>query len=534
MATLTALSIATDQLLFENVNLQIKAGDRIGLIGKNGAGKSTLLNVLSQSESYYTITSGSVKIPDNILHIHQERLSWSNLFFDFAEESDIVSMTVIDAIESIVDIDEDLVVEDRWRDFTIKTSRKLGWDMEVYKKRAIKDLSPGSALRAYILIALLRDDIGMYLFDEPTNHLDIATKIWLEGALKKSDKMFVIVSHDGYFLNNVCTRVWEIDHFRKNIIATNSKYFDYLEQKKARLEQSKKEYSKSKKREEGLTKASERLKKISKRGEKFKGTDRDRFLRGHKRERASKCGKRAKAIERVRDSKDVVDEEEEYSVIPFEIDVSESDPIVLTDVVLKYGINKKPISLRIDFGERICIVGPNGAGKTTLLKTLIGVLEPEKGIVNTSRSKFGYLAQEYSSLVDRFSEKNPEEFIILNAPVDDYMVARSALIRHGLTLYQTQHSIHDMNSGAKIRMVFCAFSFLKVNVLVIDEPTNHLDRECVMALSDTLREFKGTVIMVSHNCEFIENISIEHLFVFDEGALRIVDSLDDYTKGLFI
>jgi len=420
-----------------------------------------------------------------------------------------------------------------WRRLNVLADVEMGWNAAKYHSTPISSLSPGCALRAYLAIAIERLSVELLLLDEPTNHLDLPSIVWLERTIQKSAKSFIIVSHDGAFLDAVTNRIWEVDRDgRFNTLVSDYSTFKY--NKLLAIEQQREAHYQQKKTHQKLTAAADRLKHASKKGERFESRDHDTLQRDFKRDRAGRSGKRAAALIRVRDSEEKIEEVIDHVPLRLRLDPPQAgfDSSILVDEVkighIECGALLLPsISLRLDFGERIALVGPNGIGKSTLLKTICGELNAISGSVVKGRElRLGNLMQEHSSLPQ---EVSPRDYVESMSNMERF-AAGNRVISYGLTRHQVGSPIGQLNPGARARLLLATFALRKVNLLVLDEPTNHLDEEAIAEVVASLNDFKGSVIVVSHDREFLNSLALTRIYHLSESGLCEMESLDSYSE----
>eukprot|EP00043_Microstomoeca_roanoka_P011288 m.106557 g.106557 ORF g.106557 m.106557 type:complete len:570 (+) comp15155_c0_seq1:369-2078(+) len=542
------LSVGSTQL-FENLNAHVVEGQRIALVGPNGCGKSTLLHALSQStdaspnSSYFLVSSGAIRRccegeewGDTALHVGQDNLEWARLLrITTLTEEDVRQLTIQDALE-MATIEEghmDEAVEDleAWRKLTVAANDLLQWKTAQYDTISINELSPGCAVRAYLAIALLRCDVKLLLLDEPTNHLDLPSILWLQHAVIASGKAVVFVSHDVDFLDAVAEQLWHIDPLEHKVALSDAKYTSYLHARKLAREQQQAAHEAQQEKHKRLTAVAEKLKDASTAGSRAVAKDRDKLQRDFRRDRAGRSGRKAKALAVRMDKEQKIDAVLERK--PLKIALKPIEPgidsaILVDSVVLGYNdtpLPLAPITLRIDFGERIAIVGYNGVGKSTFLRTLTGGLHPLGGSVVVGRSlNIGNLMQEHESLP---RDVTPRQHFATLTGLKPFSVG-GKLITYGLTLRQVDCPIGELNSGARARALLASFSILNVNVLVLDEPTNHLDEEALEEVLLTVNEYPGTVIVVSHNRSFLQRLKVTSTYQLSSNGLMELKSVDEF------
>eukprot|EP00050_Salpingoeca_kvevrii_P011988 m.19601 g.19601 ORF g.19601 m.19601 type:complete len:580 (+) comp3754_c0_seq1:3-1742(+) len=554
-----SLSVGSTQLL-DSVDAQLVEGQRVALVGPNGCGKSTLLRALAgrkastntegtgnseSSEDYYLVgtngISGTLHDGDaagKLLFVQQDNLSWSSLVLRSQEqvggfsEDDLREMTVPEALDTAAALFEDAVDEvDAWRRVSVAADELLEWRTARYDETPINQLSPGSAVRAYLAVALARQSIRLLLLDEPTNHLDLPSVLWLQHALIASGKTVLLVSHDVAFLDAVATQIWLIDPIEHSLTMSSARYSDFMSARALAQQQQQAAFEAQKVKHKRLAAVADKLRSASSAGAQFAAKDHDTLQRDFKRDRAGRSGHKAKAMKTRIEKEPLVQAVARH--VPLTIELEPVEPggessIVLTAVRLGYPghvLDLADISLRIDYGERVAFVGFNGAGKTTLLRTMLGELEPQAGEVRLGRNlRLGNLTQEHESLP---RDKTPREFIMDLTDVAS-LNACSCLIHFGLNRRQVDCPIGELNPGARARVLLASFSIRRVNTLVLDEPTNHLDEEAVLEVTATINDYSGTVIIVSHSRPFLTAVRLTRVLRLASDGLTELDSLESF------
>lgn len=533
-----SLSVGATQLL-DSVNARLVRGQRIALVGGNGAGKSTLLHALtatnadSEVNEYFVVGAGGINrrgqlSRNGVLMVEQDTRRWSRLLG--GDEDELIGHPIADALD--LSENEDAVeLADMWRRLSISAHDALGWRTAGYDETPLGKLSPGCAARAYLALTLSSVHVDVLLLDEPTNHLDLPSILWLERALNETGKTAIIVSHDNAFLDSVCDHVWAIDSDTKSLCVSSTSYSDYRRAQELARKQQMLAFDAQQKRNKKLTAVADKLRAASTAGMMSQARDNDKMQRDFRRDRAGRSGKKAKAIETFRDSQETV--ERVIMRTPLKIDIEPpgagGDAIVMfSNTVLGYNgspLPLPPIDLRVDFGERVAIIGHNGVGKSTLLHTMMGKLPPVDGSVSVGRElRIGNLSQEHESLPrDRSLRHHYSELYQMTE-----LRTVSRLIRYGLSRQQVDSPISDLNPGARARALLGGFSICGVNLLVLDEPTNHLDEEAIHEVLGTCNKFEGSVIIVSHNREFLNALENTRVLCLDANGLTEVESVDDF------
>ena len=375
-------------------------------------------------------------------------------------------------------------------------------------------VAPGWKLRVLLAQALFGDP-DILLLDEPTNHLDINTIRWLEGILNERTSTMIIISHDRHFLSAVCTHMADVDYGEIRIYPGN--YDDYM-------------LAATQARENLLTanaRAKERIADLQDFVRRFSANA----------SKARQATSRARLIEKIK-IEDIKPSSRQYPYIRFDIDARDMlHRYVFEAQKLAKGYDKPLFSnfnIRVEAGERIAIIGPNGIGKTTLLRCLAGDLAPDAGTIRwTEKAKLGYCAQDHG---DEFKDDEtlPEWMAQWRGPSDNDQTVRGALGRLLFSGDDALKSVDVLSGGEQQRMVFGKLALKKPNVLLMDEPTNHLDMECIESLNTALEKYKGTLIFVSHDREFVSSLATRIIEMSPDGIHIHAGGYDDYltARGL--
>lgn len=327
-------------------------------------------------------------------------------------------------------------------------------------------------------------------------------------------------------------KIFELDRNTRTLNISGGTYSDYLEMIAKRIARQKKDY---RLQQDEIGRLSEQIKQqraASARGSNWRGSDNDKFLRGFKRDRAAGSGRKAKAIEKRIEQMDKIERpiERDPFEIPLEAEVGSGTlDIRLTDVLAGYsdGFTVGPVSIDIRFKSRVGIMGLNGSGKSTLLKTITGILPPLQGGVEMgSGIKLGNMMQEHESLP---RNETLLELLMKRTGLSQEM-SYATLARFGFDTRQVKQSIETLSPGGRARLLLALFSAQSVNVLVLDEPTNHLDLEALEALEETLKSYKGTVLLVSHDRYFLETAELDTTYLLSDGTLRRIPDYKKYVE----
>jgi len=511
-----------DLLLYKNLSLGIAEGQRVALIAKNGTGKTTLLNILAGLEDY---EAGSVVFRRDlrVSYLQQEPGFTGDLtVLEACFRSDNIIIRTIADYEAFM-IREELhhphPEGEKLEDHLHLMDYHKAWDYEVRVKQIlsqlkIKDfeqpisqLSGGQVKRVALANALITEP-DLLILDEPTNHLDLEMIEWLESYLIKSGISLLMVTHDRYFLDRVCNLILEIDHGQ--IFSYSGNYTYYLEKHQERVEVFNAE----------LDRANNLFRK-----------ELD-WMRRMPQARATKAKARQDAFYTLEDKVSVrrVDDAVSLNVKAsylgskiFEakyISKAFGDTVLLKDFYYNFA--------RF---EKVGIVGKNGTGKTTFLRMLMGQEQPDSGSFDIGETvQFAYYSQdglkfnEQMKVIDVVREIADE--ISLG---DGKKLSASQFLQHFLFTPESQHNfVYKLSGGEKRRLHLCTVLMRNPNFLVLDEPTNDLDIMTMNILEDYLQNFKGCVLVVSHDRYFMDKI-VDHLLVF-EGQGRVKDYPGNYTQ----
>lgn len=512
--------------LFENVSVKFGEGNRYGLIGANGCGKSTFMKILGGD---LVPTSGNVMIDqgERLGKLRQDQFAFEdNIVLDVVMMGNTELWEVKFEKDSIY-ANLEATEEDYMRAAELETkfgeldgytaeSRAgellLGVGIPIEQHTGpMKEIAPGFKLRVLLAQALFSDP-EILLLDEPTNNLDINTIRWLEDIINERSSTMIIISHDRHFLNSVCTHMADLDYGEIRIYPGN--YDDYMvasTQARQRL------LSDNAKKKEQIIELQAFVARFSANASK-----------------ARQATSRARKIDKLKDSAvEVKPSSRQNPYIRFEYDEREKlhrKAFELLEIGKGYD---KPLfhnlSLILEPGERIAVIGPNGAGKTTLLKTLVGDVEPDQGEVKwAEKAKIGYFAQDHAS--DFHGDMSLFDWMEQwgRASDDDQMI-RATLGRLLFTGDDSKKSIRVLSGGEKGRMLYGKLLLERPNVLVMDEPTNHMDMESIESLNMALEEYKGTLVFVSHDRQFVSSLATQIIELDGKGGHKhFIGNYEDY------
>lgn len=488
--------------ILENVTFDVKSGERLGIIGRNGTGKTTIFKIIQGIETYngtLSIKKGNTigyldQIPDKYLELTVESTLYTAFsdILDIREEMKIVEVEMSNNNENI-----DNLVK-KYGNLQNKYETLGGYEIDEnigkicsglkidneFKKREFKTLSGGEKTTV-LLAKILLQNPDILLLDEPTNHLDLESIEWLEEFLKEYKGTVLIISHDRYFLDKVVSRIVEIEFGKVNTYHGNYSY--YLEEKERRFLQNLSEY---KIQQKSIDKMEEAIKRY-----RIWGSE--------------KMYRKAKILERKLEKVDRIDKPfKDESKMKINLDSSRSGKEVIRINKLNKSFDEniilKDLHFNVYYGERICILGKNGSGKSTLLKILLNQHSKDSGEINIgSNVKIGYLEQIITF--------EAEEMTILDSIVDSFNIsqedARKMLANFMFIKDDVFKKIKNLSGGEKSRLKLCFLMNQDINLLILDEPTNHLDINSREVLEETLLEFEGTIVFISHDRFFINRIS---------------------------
>jgi len=523
-ATNLAMSYG-DRTLFSGASLQLNAGERYGLVGANGSGKTTLLNILAGDAQP---TEGSVQIPkgcrlgvlrqDQFLHEDAEILGVAlmgnrELWEAMAEKEAILARGEHDfdherfgELEEIVQQHDGYAAEAG----AALILEGLGIPEELHR-RPLSTLSGGFKLRV-LLAQVLASSPDALLLDEPTNHLDILSIRWLEKFLEAFAGPTVVISHDHRFLDNVATRILDVDY--GTVTAYTGNYASFLEQKVAERERREREIE-------------QREKEIA-HHQDF--VDRFRAKASKARQAQSKLRiieKKASELQALPGSS------RRYPAFRFEQRrPSGKEVLKISGIRKSYGAKEvlHGVDLEIRRGDRVAIMGPNGIGKSTLLKIVVGRLEADAGDAAWGYEAHpGYFAQDIREEIGAGGKDDTiEEWLWGFCPGKDRGFVRGQL---GMMLFSGDDGkkrLSALSGGEAARLAFARLALERPNVLVLDEPTNHLDLESIEALVEGLRAFDGTLILVSHDRWFVGQLATRVVEIEPEGITDYLGTYEEY------
>ncbi|MGE6509541.1 ribosomal protection-like ABC-F family protein [Bacillus cereus] len=507
--------------IFENISLEIKNGERVGLVGRNGSGKTTIFGLLTGMES---LDAGAIhmKKGTRIGHVAQ------------IPKFDEV-MTVYDVLSSAFKVEKELEKEmhaleknmaveqeqsaleklmERYGVIQEKFAFLGGYEIEanIMKvanglqvtdlfSRVFTELSGGEQTKVSLAYMLLQKP-DLLLLDEPTNHLDLFAVEWLEQFLKEYTGTVIVISHDRYFLDEVVTKIFDLEDGEIHVYHTN--YSQFVEEKEERLLQEFQAYQEQQKK---IKKMKEAIKRLREWANQANPPNEGLHKRARNMERA---------LERIEKLKRPILERKQMG-LQFEGQERSGKDVVVMKEVSK-GFAGRPLfeqaNLHVRFQERAAIVGRNGTGKTTLLKLLLEEIEPDAGEIRIGSSvKIGYLSQHaYGNMKSNVLEAF-REYVAVTEGEARHILAK--FLFYGPAVFK---KVTQLSGGEKMRLRLAQLMYQDINFLILDEPTNHLDIESREVLEEALEQYNGTILAVSHDRYFLNKL-FEKTYWIDECKL---------------
>ena len=509
------------QTVFNEINATINANDRVGLVGRNGTGKSTLLQIIAKKQD---IDGGTVSVqknttiaymPQNVIlkstkNVYQEALSTFTRLYALAEEQQTIlqeietGVATEDATNRYAEI-ESILQEHDWNRTRAEVQEMiegLGFTKEK-QEQSVDQLSVGWKMRL-LLAKLLLQKADFYLFDEPTNHLDLTTKQWFLDFLKRSVFGFLIVCHDRYFLDQLCTSILEIS--RSKVTKYIGNYTKHLATKAEQAEQIEAAY---KKQQQEIKVKTDWINR-----NKAKAT------------KAKQAQSMLKQIERM----EKIEIEGDIATVAVKLpSIEKSSRNVLSIKNVSQEFDRpifKNVSFDIERGEKIAIIAPNGTGKTTLFNLIAKKLPLQNGSIEIGGSVSTALFDQDQSKV-----LNPNKTIFeevsgnCNAPDQDVRNMLGAFLFSNDAMYK---KTGVLSGGERNRVAMVKVLLQKANFIMLDEPTNHLDIETKEIILKALQQYQGTIIFVSHDQEFVNQLATRIIELSPTGVISYLGNYDDY------
>ncbi|BBF86666.1 ABC transporter ATP-binding protein uup [Aquitalea magnusonii] len=527
--------------LFEKVSVKFGEGNRYGLIGANGSGKSTFMKILGGDLEQ---TSGEVAIENGL---RLGKLRQDQFAYEDQRVIDVVmmghtemwaAMSERDAIYANLEATEEdymhaAELEAKFAEYDGYTAEAragellMGVGIPVEQHFGpMSEVAPGWKLRVLLAQALFSNP-DILLLDEPTNNLDINTIRWLENVLNERNSTMIIISHDRHFLNSVCTHMADLDYNTIRIYPGN--YDDYM-------------IASAQARERQLSsnsKAKERIQELQEFVARFSAN----------KSKARQATSRLKQVDKLKSEMvEVKPSSRQNPFIRFETDDKfklHRQAVEVENLSKAYDskVLFKDMSFILEAGARLAVIGPNGAGKTSLIKLLAGAFEPkfaegltaDYGTIKwAEKAQIGYFAQDHEADFD--TDMNLTEWMReWGQEGDDEQVIRGTLGRLLFGGDEVTKPVRVLSGGEKGRMLYGKLILQKPNVMIMDEPTNHMDMESIESLNMALEKYKGTLIFVSHDRQFVSSLATHVLELDGKGGYDYyTGNYEDYlaSKGL--
>ena len=515
------------ETIFDNININIPDDTKTGIVGVNGSGKTTFFKVILNKQE---LDSG------NVTFFNKKRISYLPQII--TDEIPDIDITVFEfllegrPIKKLSDQIEKLYIEttqvsekeankrldkigklqmelDYYEPYTAEEELlKLISNMKIDDKllnQKLNTLSGGQKSKI-AFIRLLYSKPDLILLDEPTNHLDYETRDFVIDYLKNYNGGVFIISHDIDFLNRIVDKILYLDKVTHKMELINGNYSQFLRIKKEK--------------EELLTKTAE----IQERERQKLVEIIERYRHGN--EKKAKIAKdRMKKLEKLEENMVVIEKKQKKTNLKITQErESTKHPLIITDLCFKYNkSDKRNLIYKLNFdikrGEKFLIVGENGVGKSTLLKLIVGELTPDSGEIRFGdKTDIGYYAQEHDHLdLEKNIFESLDEFDLTDNEKIGYL---GRFLFYGDDRYK---KVKVLSPGERSRLALLILSLKKANFLILDEPTNHFDPDTQKIIAKNFKDFPGTLIIVSHNEEFVNDLGIERILVLPEGNIHYYD-----------
>ncbi len=514
------------QTIFDNISFQINNNDKVGIIGVNGAGKSTLFNILLGN---ITPDAGNITLNSKIKLGYLPQV----IMDDASNEEETVFEYLLEGrpikklkeelnslYEAIANLDNEYELKKYYKKIN-RVSELLEYYDEYNAEGSLLKIISGMNIDDNLLDLKLKNISGgqkskvafarllysnpeIMLLDEPTNHLDLDTKDYIINYLKNYHGIILVISHDIEFLNEVTKKTLYVDKIKHNVEMYNGNYEKYIKIKNERDLAKKRLYERQQKEEE-------KLKCII-----------SKYIRGNEK-KANIAKDRIKKLEKLESEKVELEKKNKYAKFNMKMNrPSYSIPIKCNN--LTFGYNEENLlyeNLNFDLsrGEKLLVVGENGIGKTTLLRLIMGYLKPLEGNIEiTEKTDIAYYAQEHEIL-------EPNKTILenfANFGLADYEIRRmlGSFLFSGDDIFK---KVEVLSPGERSRVALAKISLTGANTLLLDEPTNHLDPMTQLIISDTFKNYEGTMLVVSHNLDFVDNLNINRMLLLPSGRITYYD-----------
>lgn len=514
------------QTIFDNISFQINNNDKVGIIGVNGAGKSTLFNILLGN---ITPDAGNITLNSKIKLGYLPQV----IMDDASNEEETVFEYLLEG-RPIKELKEELnslyeIIARTQDEYEVKKYYKkinrVSELLEYYDEYnaegsllkiisgmniddnlldlKLKNISGGQKSKV-AFARLLYSNPEIMLLDEPTNHLDLDTKDYIINYLKNYHGIILVISHDIEFLNEVTKKTLYVDKIKHNVEMYNGNYEKYIKIKNERDLAKKRLYERQQKEEE-----------------KLKGII-AKYIRGNEK-KANIAKDRIKKLEKLESEKVELEKKNKYTKFNMKINrPSYSIPIKCNNLTFGYdeeNLLYENLNFDLSRGEKLLVVGENGIGKTTLLRLIMGYLKPLEGNIEiTEKTDIAYYAQEHEIL-------EPNKTILenfANFGLADYEIRRmlGSFLFSGDDIFK---KVEVLSPGERSRVALAKISLTGANTLLLDEPTNHLDPMTQLIISDTFKNYEGTMLLVSHNLDFVDNLNINRMLLLPSGRITYYD-----------
>lgn len=520
-------------IIFKDLSFEVQEGSRIGLVGRNGGGKTTLLKLLANQE---TVDEGVIhwkkglkigylaQIPDykeltgkEVLETAFEQLKATETKLQQLEVEmgeDISPVDLQRLMDQYGKLQDEFILNGGYEMDAQLDRIANGLNITDLLDKSFASLSGGEKTKVGLGLSLLKNP-ELLLLDEPTNHLDLKAIEWLGAFLKEYTGTIMLISHDRYFLDEVVTKVLEMED--GGIDLYHSNFSGYVKEKEERLLKEFQEYQEQQKKIKKMKEAIKRLRDWANRANPP----------------SAALHKRATNMQRALDRIEKLDRPKidvKKMAIDFEaIDRSGKETIVLEDVSKRFGSRTlfDQVNMLVQYKDRTAIVGENGTGKSTLLKMILKEIEPDNGFVKVgSNVKVGYLSQHVfteigdKQLIDVFRSE-----VVVNEGEARHILAR--FLFYGPAVFR---KVSQLSGGERMRLRLAQLMYQDINLLILDEPTNHLDIDSCEVLEEALDQFNGTILAVSHDRYFLNKI-FKKIYWLQDGSVHFFNGNYDWAKG---